>query len=86
MANTVERFRRVFNAVDPVGIFFDENIDEYDPEITKLIDLSLDYNNLEEVDRNIKEIFAKQFENVEIDPTSLEALAKSIHLAFRQPV
>lgn len=74
----IKILRRLFNEVDPVGIFFDENIDEYDLEIKELLSLSPDYSNPDDLDKKLKDIFVRYFEGLQIDANSLSKLAKRI--------
>jgi hypothetical protein len=77
-----EILRRIFNEVDPVGINFGQNIDEYDPEIKELIALSPDYSNLEDIDKKLKDIFTRYFEGVQLNLDSLRKLAGKISTEF----
>ena len=74
----VKILRKLFNEVDPVGIFFDENTDEYNPEIKELLSLSPDYSNLEDLDKKLRDIFTKYFEGIQLNLDSLRKLAKKI--------
>ena len=78
----IKILRSLFNEVDPAGIFFDENIDEYDPEIKELLSLSLDYSNSNDLDKKLKGIFTRYFEGLQIDANSLNKLAKRISVEF----
>lgn len=70
--------RAIFNEVDPVGIYFDDNEDEYDPEIKALLDLKIDLADKAEVLHSIKTIFSSYFEGIEISGQKLEGLAQKI--------
>ena len=78
--------RKLFNEIDPAGIFFDENIDEYDSEIKELISLSPDYSNIEELRKLLEGIFARYFEGIKIDHNTLHNLAKEISVELNSSV
>ena len=77
--------RTLFNEVDPQGIFFDENEDEYDPEIEELISSLPDFADLNHIEENLKRIFSKFFEGIKLDYASLKKLAKKIHEKLGDP-
>ena len=65
--------RSIFNEVDPVGIYFDENnIDEYDPEIKTIIPALPELKNVDDFRAKVKDIFVSMFENVRIDQGSFK--------------
>lgn len=73
--NKQEEYRYYFNKVDPVGIFFDENIDEYDPEIEELLNSNIDLKNFQNVKEKLSLIFKKYFEGIMVDENKITELA-----------
>ncbi len=74
----IEKMREVFNQVDPAGVFFDDNKDEYDGEIEELIKANIDLDDIEAVNQKINEIFKKYFSGVEIKKEKLDELSFKI--------
>ncbi len=72
--------RKLFNDVDPMGIFFGENADEYDPEIKQLISLSLDYEgvSMEDLTEELKKIFEAYFSGLTLNSDLLGKLSVKI--------
>lgn len=73
-----KELREAFNSVDPAGIFFDENVDEYDPEIDELLKQDIDFTEINAVQGALSEILHRWFEGIEIDETKLKELAQKI--------
>ena len=72
--NKQELYRIYFNEIDPIGIFFDENVDEYDPEIKEFLSSGIDFKNPEIVKEKLSNIFKKYFEGIEIDESKIKKL------------
>ena len=73
--------RNLFIEVDPAGIYFDENQDEYDPEIKALLELKIKLSEKEEVFTALKSIFNSYFAGMQIPDSKLYELAQKIALA-----
>lgn len=74
--------RKIFNEIDPMGIFFEENDDEYDPEIKELISLSPDFNDSDILYKELHDIFIKYFEGIQSSRNSLKELAGKLKQEF----
>jgi hypothetical protein len=74
----LDALRITFNEVDPAGIYFDDNEDEYDPEIKALLNLKLDLADRIQVLHSVRIIFDSCFEGIEIPGHKLEELAQKI--------
>jgi len=57
-----EDLRVIFNNIDPIGIFFEDNIDEYDPEIDKFIESSNEASGPQDVYDSLMKIFIGFFD------------------------
>lgn len=75
-----EILRVLFNTIDPVGIFYDQNFDEYDPEIDEFLKVESDLKNEEEIYQTLIRIFAKFFEGINFDREKIRILANQIYL------
>lgn len=82
----LEKMRKIFNEIDPVGIFFEENVDEYDSEIKELISLSPDFNDSDILYKELHDIFIKYFEGVQINQDSLKELTGKLKQEFGTPL
>jgi len=74
----IDLLRTIFNEIDPVGIYFDDNVDEYDAEIKEIIKCGVDFSDEANVFAALKEIFAKYFEGVSVDSEKLGILVGKI--------
>ena len=72
------KLRQIFNAVDPVGIYFGDNEDEYDTEINCLQHTFVNFSNKSELYKKLLEIFSHYFEGVDFDKKRVRKLAKII--------
>ena len=54
--------RKIFNNVDPIGIFFEDNINEYDSEIEEYLKIISDKSNKKATYIILKEIFTAMFD------------------------
>lgn len=72
------KLRQIFNAVDPVGIYFGDNDDEYDPEINSLQNSFINFSNESELCNKLLEIFPRFFEGVDFNKNRVKKLAKII--------
>lgn len=75
---TLPFLRTCFNEVDPVGIFFGINIEEYDPEIKVLMTSGINFSNLTAVKKELTDILKKYFEDVVISEKDIDILANKI--------
>lgn len=75
-----EKLRVVFNDVDPMGLYFDENVDEYDPEIKALLKATDNLNDKSALEKRLKDIFLEYFEGVEVNLELIESLAQKINI------
>lgn len=74
----IEKMRNIFNQVDPAGVFFEENKDEYDAEIEEFMKSDVNLDDVEAVKQKINEIFKKYFSGVEIKKEKLDELSLKI--------
>lgn len=75
--------RAIFNEVDPAGIYYDENHDEYDPEINALLEEGPKLTDEELVLQTLKSVFSSYFEGLMISEEKLSVLAKKVVLFVR---
>lgn len=75
--------RAIFNEVDPVCIYYDENHDEYDPEIRALLEECLKLTDEELVLKTLKIVFSSYFEGLILSEEKMSVLAKKLVLFAR---
>ena len=78
----IDLFRKLFNEVDPVGIFFDTNIDEYDPEIREIVSNPPSSWEKKDVQKRLENIFQSYFEGIEVNKDKIENLSLLISQNF----
>ena len=79
-----EQIRAIFNEVDPVGLFSEGNVDEYELEINKFMSALPDLTNLDDFRESIKTIFSNSFEGLHINQEFLDLLALKLFELLRQ--
>jgi hypothetical protein len=84
MNPNLENLRIIFNEVDPVGIFFDKNVDEYDAEIKELLKASPNFNDVQELQSLLEHIFTQYFEDIQINQENLLVLARKLNETFKK--
>jgi hypothetical protein len=84
MKQDLAKFRAIFNEVDPVGIFFEKNVDEYDAEINELLKTSPDFSDVKELQSKLKDIFARYFEGIEIKEDRILSLAEKLNATVKK--
>ena len=76
--------RAIFNEVDPVGLFSEDGVDEYELEINKFISALPDLTTLGDFRESIKTIFATSFEGLHIKQEYLDLLALKLFEQLQQ--
>lgn len=61
-----EELRKIFNNIDPIGIFFEDNIDEYDSEIEKILQNQSGLNSEKETHEYLIKILIEDFDREEV--------------------
>jgi len=67
-----------FFEVDPVGINFDTNIDEYDPEVGTVLPRLAGAHSVDDVDMILREEFSRWFDGVSVSRQLLRVLADRV--------
>lgn len=62
-----EELRKIFNNIDPIGIFFEDNIDEYDSEIEKILQNQSELNNEQKTHDYLVKVLIENFGKEEVD-------------------
>ncbi len=71
--------RNIFNEIDPMGIFFETNVDEYDYEIDELMAALSNFSDANVVENKLREIFNKAFSPIKTsDNVLISRLASAI--------
>jgi hypothetical protein len=81
-AKNLDDYRLVFNQVDPMGISFDDNSNEYDPEINELLQLAPDFNETETLKLVLSNIFSRYFKGVMVPQDRISLLAERLSQVF----
>ena len=79
-----EQIRAIFNESDPVGLFSEDSVDEYELEINKFISALPDLTTFDDFRESIKTIFATSFEGLHIKQEYLDLLARKLFELLRQ--
>ena len=82
--NNREQIQAIFNEVDPVGLFSEGNVDEYELEINKFISALPGLTNLDDFRESIKAVFSNSFEDLRIKQEYLDLLALKLFELLRQ--
>ena len=78
MKAELNSLRKIFNKVDPMGIYFEEAPQEYDPEINELLSALPDFNNVQDIGVKLKDIFSRYLESVKVDQRRLDLLTQRL--------
>ena len=78
MSITIDLLRHAFNEIDPAGVFFEDNVDEYDPEINELLKSNIDMTDISQLKNELSRIFETYFEGIKIEREKINALGVKI--------